>query len=143
MGSFLDDLKKAAQGTFWEHLGCRLVAADAGKASVELDVQKQHLNGIGILHGGVHASLLDNTMGLAAMSLAQSPQVVTMNLQIHFTAPLEVGKVTVTAEAMHRSIRTIIVIGRLLDEQGRLGSMATGSFRILDVSGRTGNQASN
>jgi uncharacterized protein (TIGR00369 family) len=131
MDSFLVTLEQAAKGTFWEHLGCRLVKAEGGIAIVEIDVQKHHLNGLGILHGGVHASLLDNTMGLAAMSLVQSPQVVTTTLQVHFTAPLEEGRITAEAQVVHRTARSITAQGRIVDGEGRLGAFASASFRIL------------
>jgi uncharacterized protein (TIGR00369 family) len=131
MDSFLEELEKAAKGTFWDYLGCRLIKAEGGISIVEIDVQKHHLNGLGILHGGVHASLLDNTMGLAAMSLVQSPEVVTTTLHVHFTAPLSEGKIAAEAQVVHRTTRTITVQGRIVNGEGRLGAWGSASFRIL------------
>jgi uncharacterized protein (TIGR00369 family) len=124
-------LEEAAKGTFWEQLGCELEHVEPGKAVVALEVGKRHLNGIGILHGGVHASLLDNAMGLAVMVARPNDKVVTTNLNVHFLSPLEPGKVTVTAELIHQSRKMITVYGKIEDSTGRLGSWGSGSFRIL------------
>lgn len=133
MEPFLRRLELAAKGTFWDYLGCRVAEAepDGTRVKVELDVRPHHLNAMGILNGGVHASLLDNTMGLVAMCLARSTDVVTTHLHIHYTAPLGAGRLLTTAEVVYRTRRTITVQGRITDEQGGIGALATASFRIV------------
>lgn len=124
-------LEAEAKGTFWEELGCVLVRAEPGKTIVTLEAAKRHLNGIGILHGGVHASLLDNAMGITAMTARPHEKVVTTNLNVHYLSPLAPGKVTVTAELIHQTRRMITVYGKIEDGQGRIGSWGSGSFRVL------------
>lgn len=126
------ELLEQAKRTFWGYLGCELAELDEQKAVVTLDVQEHHLNLLGILHGGVHTSLLDSAMGLIAMNVRPGEAVVTAGLNMHFTAPVRKGKVTVVAEIVHQSGRMITTEGRLTDEAGKLCSMATASFRVLD-----------
>jgi uncharacterized protein (TIGR00369 family) len=131
MQDFVKRLEASARGTFWELLGCRLVSVDKKQATVTLEVEDRHLNGNGIMHGGVHASLLDNTMGILAMAARGSTDVVTTNLNIHYVAPLKRGTVTVTAELIHQSGKIITVRGVVSDAAGRLGSYGSASFRVL------------
>lgn len=121
-----------AQHTFWGYLGCELVELDEHKIILTLDVQEHHLNFIGILHGGVHTSLLDSAMGLMAMAARPGSDVVTSGLNMHFTAPAGKGKVTAIAEIVHMSARTITTKGSLMNENNILCSMATASFRVID-----------
>lgn len=127
-------LEEAAKGTFWEQLGCVLEHAEPGKTVLSLEAERRHLNGIGMLHGGVHASLLDNAMGIAAMVARPGDKIVTTNLHIHYLAPLGPGKITVTAEIIHQSGKMITVYGKIEDSAGRLGSWGSGAFRVLPSS---------
>ena len=52
-------------GPFAQHLGFRVVRADAEGAVVEADPGPEHLNGGGILHGGYLGALLDSATGWA------------------------------------------------------------------------------
>ncbi|MEF3311052.1 PaaI family thioesterase [Paenibacillus sp. GYB004] len=122
-------LEEAARGTFWDDIGCVLEFVAPGKTIVSLEVQSRHLNGIGILHGGVHASLLDNAMGITAIVARPGEKVVTTNLNLHYLSPLRPGKVTVTAELIHQSRKILTVQGKIEDAQGNLGSWGVGSFR--------------
>lgn len=131
LGRFVKKMEEAAKGTFWEELGCVLVRAEPGITVVTLDAGSRHLNGIGILHGGVHASLLDNTMGITAMVARPKDKIVTTNLNVHYLSPLGPGTVTVTAELIHESRKMVTVFGKIEDESGRLGSWGSGSFRVL------------
>ncbi|GGG03320.1 PaaI family thioesterase [Paenibacillus abyssi] len=133
----LDDrllsLAEKAKQTFWGYLGCELVSMDAHKVVVSLEVEEHHLNLIGIMHGGVHTSLLDSAMGLVAMAARPNEDMVTSNLNIHFTAPAVKGKVTAIAEIVHMSGKMITTQGTLINEQGTLCSMATASFRVIET----------
>lgn len=137
LAPFIRKLEEEAKGTFWEELGCKLVRAEPGITVITLDAGRRHMNGIGILHGGVHASLLDNAMGLTAMVARPGDKVVTTNLNVHFLSSLTPGKVTVTAELIHQSRKMITVFGKIEDESGRLGSWGSGTFRILAEPAKT------
>jgi uncharacterized protein (TIGR00369 family) len=127
----LESISEKAQHTFWGYLGCELVSLDDRKAVVSLEVQDRHLNLIGILHGGVHTTLLDSAMGLIAMAARPGEDVVTSTLNIHFTAPVGKGKVTAVAEILHMSGKMITTQGTLTSGNNTLCSMATASFRVI------------
>lgn len=128
---FVQKLEEMAKGTFWDELGCKFELAEGSRVVLSLEIEKRHLNGIGMLHGGVHASLLDNAMGLAAMIARPGEKVVTTNLNLHYLSPLFPGIVTVTAELVHQTRKIITAQGKIEDAQRLLGSWGTGSFRVI------------
>ncbi|WP_373230029.1 PaaI family thioesterase [Cohnella sp.] len=130
--SQMEHLSELARKTFWGYVGCELEYMDESKVIVSLEVQEHHLNLIGILHGGVHTTLLDSAMGIMAMSARLGEDVVTSNMNIHFTSPVRLGKVTVVAEILHKSGRMITTQGSLRNENDTLCSLATASFRVIE-----------
>lgn len=128
---WFEQLNEAASSTFWGYLGCKLEDITQHKAVISLDIQPHHLNLLGIVHGGVYASLLDNVMGLTAMAARPEQQVVTTNLNIHYMATIREGKAIATAELVHQSRKIITIQGTVADEHGAVCAMGTGSFRVI------------
>lgn len=125
-------LAEKANHTFWGYLGSKVVSLNDRKAVITLEVKKHHLNHIDLLHGGVHASLLDSAMGLIAMAARPGCQIVTSTINVHYTQPVSEGTVRVTAEVLHQSGRMMTTQASLVDEKGRLCSVATASFRVME-----------
>jgi uncharacterized protein (TIGR00369 family) len=124
-------LAKAAESTFWGYLGCELVSVTDNQVTISLEAESHHMNIIGIVHGGVLSSLLDNAMGIAVMAARPEDKVVTTNLNVHFVSPLKEGKLLVTAEIVHQSRKMITTQGRVTDAEGNLSTIGTGSFRVI------------
>lgn len=72
----------------------RLYRSDTGYAEVALTVGPQHLNRLGVLHGGVLASLIDTATGFA-VAFADSPErmkpAVTLTLNTQFLGQTGLG----------------------------------------------------
>jgi len=115
-------------------LGTRVGEISEGRASVYLDVAEKHFNGAGTLHGGVHATLLDNAMGIAAIA-ATGRRVATMQMDVRFLGRVSEGRVTSRAEVVHRTRRTVTVEGKTYDDEGNLVSMGTATFRVFESEG--------
>jgi uncharacterized protein (TIGR00369 family) len=128
---YLQQLSAAAEKTFWGYLGCRIVSAEPGKVVISLDVQPHHLNLLGIVHGGVLSSLLDNAMGLAIMLTRPYEKTVTTNLNVHFLSSLRGGTLTVTADIVHSSRKMLTATGAIAGDDGQLTAMGTGTFRVI------------
>lgn len=124
-------LEQDVQGTFWEDLGAKLVSFADGKVVISLEACDRHMNHIGILHGGVHASLLDNVMGLAAMLTKPNDRIVTTNLNVHYVAPLKKGMNYAVGEVLHLSRKIVTTQASLYSEEGVIGSFGTGSYRLI------------
>ncbi|GIP32760.1 PaaI family thioesterase [Paenibacillus sp. J2TS4] len=129
--AYAQKLEQSVRGTFWEELGAKLVSLSEDKVMISLEAEDRHLNHIGILHGGVHASLLDNVMGLAAMIARPNDRIVTTNLNVHYVAPLKKGTNYAVGEVLHLSRKIVTTQGRLYSEEGGVGSFGTGSYRLI------------
>lgn len=130
-GGWLDQLEKRAAGTFWDYLGCKALEVAPERTVISLDVEKKHLNAMNIVHGGVLSSLIDNAMGLAVLSAHPDKRTVTTNLNVHFVAALGLGTLTTVATVLHETRSTLTVQATVSDQDGKLGTMGTGSFRIV------------
>lgn len=129
--SYINKLAQAAESTFWGYLGAQLESTDDDQVRISLEVKSHHMNLIGMVHGGVLSSLLDNAMGIAAMRARPEEKTVTTNLNVHFVAPMREGKLYVTAHVVHQSNKSLTIYGEVTDDQGMLGTMGTGSFRVI------------
>ncbi len=81
-------------------LGIELTEAANGTARAKLTLNHQHLNGVGIAHGGVIFSLADFTLAAAANS--HGKLAVAINSGISFVKAAEKG--TIYAHARETSI---------------------------------------
>ncbi|MCG7407400.1 PaaI family thioesterase [Paenibacillus sp. ACRRX] len=132
MGYTQDDLKameKQAQATFWGHLGCEIVSLTDEEAIVRIAIKPHHLNMMGIVHGGVTSSLIDNAMGLITNAARPDTPMVTSNLNLHFVAPLTGEVLEARAHIIHETTRSLTCYATVTDEFGQVGSIGTGTFR--------------
>lgn len=123
-------LEELARGTFWSELGCEVVYANAEKAAIRLHAEQRHLNLIGIVHGGVLMSMLDNAMGLVVM-VACREKTVTAQLNTHFLESSRSGALVCEAEIIHRIGRTITLQATVKDEDEKFIAWGSGSYRIV------------
>ncbi|MFB9273990.1 PaaI family thioesterase [Cohnella cellulosilytica] len=128
----MEQWKAKAELTFWGWVGCAFERVDERRIVVSLDVKPRHLNLIGILHGGVHATMIDSAMGLAAMIARPNAGVVTTHLNLNYVAPVRSGRILVEAEIVHLSRRTATTQARVRTEDGELLAYGTGTFRMLE-----------
>lgn len=124
-------LAEQAQSTFWGLLGCEIVHVDSSKAAICLDITPIHLNLLGIVHGGVLMSLLDNAMGLTVMLAAVNERAVTANMNTQFLASCKSGILLCEAELLHRTKRTLTLNAQVKDEEGKLLALGSGAYRLL------------
>jgi acyl-coenzyme A thioesterase 13 len=75
-----------------------LKEAEEGKLIAEFIVRKEMTNGIGTLHGGVIAGILDEMMGATVVSLGAKYFYTTVNLNVDYFYPARENDV-LTAKA--------------------------------------------
>lgn len=97
-----------------------------------LPVRWEMYNGLGIIHGGVTATFIDNAMGttLFVCHPNELVQQVTVDLNIHYLKGAKGDKLIAETELIQagRSIAVLDCVVR--DEEGDLVSKATGTFRV-------------
>lgn len=73
---------------FISHMGIELVHIEKGRADLQIQVKKHHLQQNGFTHGGVTATLCDVATGIAAYTQApDGKNVVTADLKISYLNP--------------------------------------------------------
>ncbi|MFB9325830.1 PaaI family thioesterase [Paenibacillus aurantiacus] len=110
-------------------LRCGLIRAETGRAGLCLAIGPEHLNLYGIVHGGVLATFMDNTMGMAAMLACPGEKVVTAQLNIHYLQSVSGGVLTCQAGLIHRAGRTLTLEGHIYAEDGQRLAWGGASFR--------------
>lgn len=118
------------QVEFARHVGIRVDEVRAGGASCSIDVDAAvHRNGLGVVHGGVHATLIDTAMAVSVASLGLRGATTQMN--VHFVGAAKDGRLDCCAEIIHRTGKTATAEARVHDAAGELLAVATASFRIF------------
>lgn len=112
-------------------LGYRTKAWREGYGEVELEIAPKHMNSIGFVHGGVHASLLDVALG-HAVSFCPVPgrtrYSTTVSLTTTFLRTATSGVLTATGRVEGLTGRLVTASGEVRDAAGTLLATAQGSF---------------
>lgn len=112
-------------------LGFRLEGIEPGEVTVTLEPAEYHYNPMGVLHGGMAATLFDSSLGCAVQSLLPPGYIApTLHLQVNYVRPVTVqtGKVFCTGKVIHMGKRSATAEGRLVDKDGKLYAHSTGTF---------------
>lgn len=111
-----------------------LVELREGYAVFAIDPAEYHYNPIGVVHGGVAATLLDSAMGCAVHStLPAGAAYTTLEIKVNFVRAVtaETGRVRCEAKLIHIGGRTATAEGRIVDEAGKLYAHGTTTCLIL------------
>ena len=118
-----------------ELLGFELVEVGRGRATFAVEPGEQHYNPIGVVHGGIAATLLDSAMGCAVQTtLEAGVGYTTLDLNVTFLRPMTVGtgKVLCEAGVVHTGSRVATAEGRVFSARtGKLMATGTCSCVIL------------
>jgi uncharacterized protein (TIGR00369 family) len=114
-------------------LGIRFLDVAPGRVRIELTVEPRHLRDLGIMHGGVLATLLDTVMGTAVSAQAPSGHfVVTVQLNVNFIRPAWQGETLVaTGEVTHSGRQTAVARGEVRTSQDVLVGSGSGTFMYI------------
>ena len=99
-----------------------------GRAVFTVAPAEYHYNLIGVVHGGLAATLLDSAMGCAVHSvLPAGAGYTTLEIKVNYIRALtaETGEVRCEARVIHVGGRTATAEGKVLDAAGKLYAHAT------------------
>ena len=120
-------------------LGMTIVAIEDGRAVFAADPDEYHYNPIGVVHGGLAATLLDSAMGCAVQStLPAGTTYTTLELKTNFVRPMtrETGRVVCEADVVHAGSRVATAEGRIYaEETGKLIAHGTTTCMVLSANG--------
>lgn len=106
MENILEAMKRDMYARF---IGIEIVEAGDGTALGKLQAGDNHVNGLGIVHGGVIFSLADTTF--AAASNSREGTAVAANVSIAFCKAAQKGLLTAKAReiSLNRKLATYVV----------------------------------
>ena len=121
--------RSLAGDTYAQALGVELVSVTDTEIVVALEVRPDHVNSLGLGHGGMLFSLADAALSLA--SNASGDRAVAVDTHLVFTAPARVGdrvEASVTEASRGKTLGTYRVV--LTRGDGRPVGLFTGTVHI-------------
>ena len=106
----------------------------AGRAVFTAEPAEYHYNPIGVVHGGLAATLLDSAMGCAVHpTLPAGAGYTTLEIKVNYVRPLTAGTGGVRCEAqvIHVGGRTATAEGRIVDAGGKLYAHGTTTCMVF------------
>lgn len=98
----MDEIKEFfKRDKFAEYCGIKLVDVSSGRARTEMEIKKNHLNGVNTVHGGAIFTLADFAFAVAANSYGQV--TVAINVSITYMTAATAGKITAEAREISRN----------------------------------------
>jgi uncharacterized protein (TIGR00369 family) len=121
-------------------LGVQLVSAEEGCAVFAAVPGEQHYNPIGVVHGGLAATMLDSAMACAVhTTLPAGVPYTSLELKLNFVRPItaSTGRVLCEGKVVHRGSQIATAEGRLyVESTGKL--LAHGVTTCLIMGPRAG-----
>ena len=113
-------------------MGVTITKATQDEVRAELTVGREHLQGYGIVHGGVHCGLIESlaSIGAALVALPRNQSVVGLENNTSFVRAVRAGaKLHAVSTPITRGRKTQVWEARVLDDTDQI--VATGRVRLL------------
>ena len=126
---YADVMKRANQkDTFGVENGMRIVAMGEGWARGELHTEVRHGNPMGIVHGGVYCTMMDQVAGSAACT--RGSMCRTVNCEVRFLAAAQGAHLTSRAEAVRMGRSIAVIRAWVEDAAGAVCAEGVYTFRL-------------
>ena len=125
------DLINAHLGGYNRVMGLQFVKATVSEVCAELEITDAHKQPYGLVHGGVHAGIVETlcSVGAALNTFADGRATVGLENSTSFIRAVRQGKLHARAVPVTRGRRTHVWRAEIHDDEGRL--VATGRLRTL------------
>ena len=114
-------------------LGSKFLELDASQQviKVEMQARPEFVNPAGLIHGGMLAAMLDETLSpVLAATLGPGEFAPTLEIKVNFITPAKVGRVLGTGRIVNRGRSICFLEGQLHDEHGHLLATAMATSKI-------------
>jgi uncharacterized protein (TIGR00369 family) len=131
-------LKKVASGELppppmANLMNIRITEVERGRVVFEGTPEEYHYNPLGVVHGGMTATLLDSALGCCVNSCLDAGDLyTTLELKVNYLRPirLETGRVRAVATVVHIGRTTALVEGKVLDDADTIYAYASSTCLI-------------
>jgi uncharacterized protein (TIGR00369 family) len=122
-----------AEIPFVDHCSIEEIGLFEGRTRLRMTLGPEHMNNIGIAHGGAICTLLDVAMGTAGRTHAGRP-VMTLDMQVAFLAPGRSGVLTAEGRVVRGGRSILFCEAEIRDEAGELVAKSSGVFKPVNQS---------
>jgi 1,4-dihydroxy-2-naphthoyl-CoA hydrolase len=128
---FAEILNRTVNDGWMGAMGVRILRASRDEVAAEIEVGPSHLQAYGIVHGGVHAGIIETiaSIGAALDVMPHGRSVVGLENHTSFLRAVRSGKLHAVARPLARGRRSQVWEGSVHDDQGKLA--ASGRVRLL------------
>jgi uncharacterized protein (TIGR00369 family) len=134
----LEFLQKVASGELppppmGQLMNIRLSEVERGRVVFEGTPEEYHYNPLGVVHGGMAATLLDSALGCCVNSCLDGGDFyTTLELKVNYLRPitLDTGRVRAIATVVHIGRTTALVEGKVLDDKDKIYAYASSTCLI-------------
>lgn len=110
----------------WEFL-----ESSGGEARMSWTPTPDMANPFGSVHGGIVATVIDESCGAALMPLIETPSAPTVSLNVEYLHPVSVGGTfSVLSEVVRKGRAMAIVDSRIVDAEGTMLARGTCFFQV-------------
>ena len=107
----------------------KLIDLKEGSMAVEFTVRQDMTNPLGVLHGGIASTILDDVVGTLVYALGREFAYVSVNLNCDFLHAARLGDViTATAKVVRAGKNIVHVEGEIRDVEGRIIAKCTSNL---------------
>lgn len=118
-------------------MGFDIEEVGEGRVVFAVQPQEYHYNPIGMVHGGLAATLLDSAMGCAIHSLLPEGRAyTTLELKVNYIRALkhDTGRVRAIGKVIHLGGKIATAEGSVVDGAGKLYAHSTTTCLLSEVS---------
>ena len=119
---------------FNHHLGFHVARLFKDGLTIECTPRPEMINGLGTLHGGVTATLIDAAIGIGVIALAGGQPVSTVEMKVNYLRPALEGKFRCRSRILKAGKTLAFGEAVVRDSQGRVVATGHGTFIYLDDS---------
>jgi uncharacterized protein (TIGR00369 family) len=125
-------IQERLRGPYARLVGLQVESFTPGTVVCSLEVTDDLESGVGAVHGGAIASLVDHSLSLAVYPLVERGKwVATMEMKINYLGSVRKGTVKATGRVV--SLRRQIAVTRVdVENEGRLVAVGQGTLYIRD-----------
>jgi uncharacterized protein (TIGR00369 family) len=117
---------------YFDLLSIKITGLEWGAATLEIEVQRKHLQPFGVVHGGVFASIIDAAAFWAAYTqIPEGLGMTSVDLKLNYLAPLAAGRMLATGSCLRAGGTLCLGEASVRDAQGQLLVQGTSTLMIL------------
>ena len=132
----IEELNNFCINSFVDHLGIFFTDFQGNRISGEVEIGSQHLQPLGVVHGGVYLSIAETLAGAGSALIIEKQGKIAYGSTVtsQHIASVTSGKLLATGDLIHEGIFKHIWDIKITDGSGKLISISrvTNSIKVLN-----------